>query len=438
MSSYVERAMPYYLETGTRPPRRLIWAVSLVKAAAARANAALGLLEADMAKAIEDAALEVAKGEHDNEIVIDVYQTGSGTGLNMNVNDLVATIASRRLGRPVHPNDHVNMSQSSNDVIPTAIRLAVLAAVIDNMAPNVNRLVSSITSKGAEDSDALRPGRTHLRDALPITFGQTMEAYAYMIERDLEVTIKVTDALREVPLGGTAVGTGANTRRNYAELAVKELSALSGYELRPSTSKSALMRSVADVAALSGALRSLALDMLRFSNDLRLLNSGPYTGLAEVEVPVDVPGSSMMPGKRNPVTLEAVNQAAAQVIGLDAAVAWGASLGELELNMGFMVVAYSSLRELELLSEMARKLSMAVSSLRPRKDRMESLAAASQALMTFMSPHIGYEAASRVAELAASGRPLREALLEVVKDEQTVSRLMDIIADLRRLTQPQP
>ena len=438
MSSYAERARPYYLETGTRPPRRLIWAVSLVKAAAARANAALGLMEADMAKAIEDAALEVANGGHDNEIVVDVYQTGSGTGLNMNVNDIVATIASMRLGRPVHPNDHVNMSQSSNDVIPTAVRLAVLAAVKADLAPSVSGLVSSLRRKGSEFADVIRPGRTHLRDALPITFGQTMEAYAHMIERDLDIVLRVADALREVPLGGTAVGTGANTRRDYAALAVSELSRLSGYELVPSPSKSALMRSLADIAALSGALRSLALDMLRVSDDLRLLNSGPYTGIAEIEVPVDVPGSSMMPGKRNPVTLEAVNQAAAQVMGLDGAVAWGASLGELELNMGFMVVAYSALKEVELLTEMARKLSAVIYSVRPRVERMESLAAASQALMTFMSPYIGYEAASRVAELVASGRQLREALLDVVKDDKTVERLIGVLSDLRKLTQPLP
>lgn len=438
MSSYAERARPYYLETGTRPPRRLIWAVSLVKAAAARANAALGLMEADMAKAIEDAALEVANGGHDNEIVVDVYQTGSGTGLNMNVNDIVATIASMRLGRPVHPNDHVNMSQSSNDVIPTAVRLAVLAAVKADLAPSVSGLVSSLRRKGSEFADVIRPGRTHLRDALPITFGQTMEAYAHMIERDLDIVLRVADALREVPLGGTAVGTGANTRRDYAALAVSELSRLSGYELVPSPSKSALMRSLADIAALSGALRSLALDMLRVSDDLRLLNSGPYTGIAEIEVPVDVPGSSMMPGKRNPVTLEAVNQAAAQVMGLDGAVAWGASLGELELNMGFMVVAYSALKEVELLTEMAGKLSAVIYSVRPRVERMESLAAASQALVTFMSPYIGYEAASRVAELVASGKQLREALLDVVKDDKTVERLVGVLSDLRKLTQPLP
>ena len=438
MSSYAERARPYYLETGTRPPRRLIWAVSLVKAAAARANAALGLMEADMAKAIEDAALEVANGGHDNEIVVDVYQTGSGTGLNMNVNDIVATIASMRLGRPVHPNDHVNMSQSSNDVIPTAVRLAVLAAVKADLAPSVSGLVSSLRRKGSEFADVIRPGRTHLRDALPITFGQTMEAYAHMIERDLDIVLRVADALREVPLGGTAVGTGANTRRDYAALAVSELSRLSGYELVPSPSKSALMRSLADIAALSGALRSLALDMLRVSDDLRLLNSGPYTGIAEIEVPVDVPGSSMMPGKRNPVTLEAVNQAAAQVMGLDGAVAWGASLGELELNMGFMVVAYSALKEVELLTEMAGKLSAVIYSVRPRVERMESLAAASQALVTFMSPYIGYEAASRVAELVASGKQLREALLDVVKDDKTVERLIGVLSDLRKLTQPLP
>ncbi len=436
MSSYAERARGHYLETGTRPPRRLIWAVALVKAAAARANASLGLLDERTARAIEVAALEVASGRHDDKISVDVYQTGSGTGLNMNVNDVIAEIASASLGSKVHPNDHVNMSQSSNDVIPTAIRLSILSAVSEELAPSVRGLVSALRGLADKYGDLVRPGRTHLRDALPITFGQQLEAYAHMLERGLAASLTVAELLNEVPLGGTAVGTGANTRPGYAAIAVRELSKLSGYDLRESPSKSSLMRSLSDVAALSGSLRSLALDLMRVSQDFRLMNSGPNTGFDEVEVQLDLPGSSIMPGKVNPVTLEAVNQAAAQVVGLDAAVAWGASLGELELNMGMMVVGYSALSEVSLLAEMARKLATTLGLVRPNAERMLSLAMASQALVTYMSPMIGYDAASRIASLVARGTRLQEAVREVVKDETLARRLLDIISDVRRLTGP--
>lgn len=436
MSSYAERARPYYLETGTRPPRRLIWAVAMVKAAAARANRELGLLEASKASAIESSALEVARGLHDSEVTVDIFQTGSGTGINMNINDIVAGLASRLCGCRVHPNDDVNMSQSSNDVMPTALRLAAIAAVNEDLVSAVRELISSLRDASSRFGDLVRPGRTHLRDALPITFGQQLEAYAHMIERDLSAVTSVLGLLAEVPLGGTAVGTGANADPRFAELAVRELSSLTGLSLRPSPSKSALMRSLSDVVALSGALRSLALDMMRVSNDLRLLNSGPNTGLNEVEVPVDVPGSSMMPGKRNPVTLEAVNQGAAQVLGYDQALAWGASLGELELNMGIPVVAYNVLKEVELLAEMARKLARTVSQVIPHRERMLQLAASSQALVTFLSPLVGYDAAAAISEAMSRGVTLEEAVRSAVKDEEKARKVIEALSDVRKLTGP--
>ncbi len=437
MSSYAERARAHYLETGTTFPRRVIQAVALVKAAVARANASLGLLKSDMAKAIEEAAMQVAEGKHDNKITVDVFQTGSGTGLNMNVNEVIAGIATELLGRPVHPNDHVNMGQSSNDVIPTAIRLAACAAVRDDVVPALRSLASALRSRAAEYADAVKPGRTHLRDAVPVTFGQELEAYAYMVERDADALEQALQLASEVPLGGTAVGTGLNAHPELAELAIGELARLSGCPLRPAGSRMARMRSVTDLVLLSAALRSAALDLMRISQDLRILSSGPYTGIAEVEISEEIAGSSIMPGKVNPVTLEAVNQAAAQVVGLDGAVAWASSLGELELNMGLPLTGYDIQLEAQLVSEAARKLEGVIRRMRANVERMMRLAGLSQALITVASPLVGYDLASRAAELARSeGLDLLEALRRVGAPEEAIAKVKLTLGNLLSLTRP--
>jgi fumarate hydratase class II len=430
--SYAESSREYYLETGTRFPRLIIWAMGLIKASAAKANSQLGLLDERAASCIYEEALRLSQGAYDPEVTVDVFQTGSGTGLNMNVNEVIALHVGERCGARVHPNDHVNMGQSSNDVVPTAIRLAAYRAITELVLPAARGLASSLRSRASEYTGLVKPGRTHLRDAMPVTFGMELEAYADAMEGDASALEAASARLLEVPLGGTAVGTGVNSHPRFAELALGELSSLTGLRLRQANRMRA-MRSLADLAAVSGVMRSLALDLHRLSQDLRLLNSGPNTGLGEIEVPEEIAGSSIMPGKKNPVTLEAAMQAVAQVVGLDAAVAWASSLGELELNMGVPLVGYDVQLEASLLSEALRKVdAMVVRRLRANAERMRALAEASQALVTVFSPIIGYDAATSVAEEVSRGARLEDALRRRGVPEDKVAALRD----LSRLVRP--
>lgn len=330
---YTSMASRYYLETGTGIPRRLVWAMGLVKYAAARANVELGVLDGRRGKAIMEVALELAGGRFDGDIAVDVFQTGSGTGLNMNVNEVIAREASRRAGVEVDPYDHVNKSQSSNDVVPTAIRLAAARGARDALEA-LRALVSRLESLARETMDAVKPGRTHLRDALPVTLGLELGAFAQAFRLDSNLLEQAVEAVLEVPLGGTAVGTGVNAPDGYSELAVRYLAEASGIPVRLAGSPMRPMRLLTDLLALSSAYRVIAVDLWRLSQDLRLMYSGPNTGLGEIEIRVDIPGSSMMPGKRNPVTLEAAMQAAAHVMGLDQSMLQASLLGELELSMG--------------------------------------------------------------------------------------------------------
>ncbi len=411
--SYASRASGFYLETGTRIPRRLLWAMGLVKYAAARANVELGVLDERRGRAIMEVALELAEGKFDGEIVVDVFQTGSGTGLNMNVNEVIAREASRRAGVSVDPYDHVNKSQSSNDVVPTAVRLAS-AKGAGEVKAGLSKLAGSLESLASETMDAVKPGRTHLRDALPVTLGMELDAFAQAFRLDSRLLDSAVDAVLEVPLGGTAVGTGVNAPEGYAELAVRYLAEASGIPVRPAGSPMRPMRLLTDLLALSSAYRLAAVDLWRLSQDLRLMYSGPNTGLAEVEIHVDIPGSSMMPGKRNPVTLEAAMQAAAHVMGLDHSMLQASLLGELELSMGIPLAGYVLDRQASLLAEaLVKTAEKVIARLEPRRERMRRLAESSQALVTLLTPHIGYQAASRVAGLLSQGKALPEALEEL-------------------------
>ncbi|MEB3851383.1 MAG: fumarate hydratase [Desulfurococcales archaeon] len=432
MASYAERARGFYLETGTRPPRSLIWAVGMVKYAAARANAKLGLLEPEVGEAIAGVALELAEGRYDDRIIVDVFQTGSGTGLNMNVNEVIAEEASRRLGRRVHPNDHVNMSQSSNDVIPTAVRLAAARESL-GVQRAVEELVLALERLASAEASTVKPGRTHLRDALPVTLGQELEAFAEALRLDLRVLEAARGSIVEVPLGGTAVGTGLNAHPDYPRLAVSELARATGLPVREARSRMRPMRLLTDLLALSNAYRMIAVDITRLAQDLRLMNSGPNTGFGEVEVSTPIPGSSMMPGKTNPVTLEAAMQAAAHVFGLDHSMLQASLLGELELSMGLPLAGYTLHREALLVSEAARKIAAkVVPSIEPRRDRMLSLARSSQALVTVFAPLIGYEAAARLSKELSSGTPLEEAAKRLGIPEEVVRTL----ENLEELTKP--
>jgi fumarate hydratase class II len=430
---YVERAVKVFLSTGTRFPRRIIWAMGMVKYAAAKANTELGLLDKRIGEAIMRASLELAEGKMDDRIVVDVFQTGSGTGLNMNVNEVIAERASELAGVKVHPNDHVNLGQSSNDVIPTAIRVAVYAEVKESLVPALESLIVRLRELEERYSDVVKPGRTHLRDAMPVTFGQEMGAYRDAFERDAAAIKAAAEGLLEVPLGGTAVGTGVNAHPEYPERAVRALAEASGVPVKPARSRFRAMRLITDILVLSGAVRALAVDLWRLGQDLRLMYSGPFTGIAEIEIPQEVPGSSMMPGKVNPVTIEAAMQASSHIVGLDSTLTQASLLGEFELSMGLPLAGYAAVTQASLAAEACRKMAeLVVARVEPRVERMRELAERSQALITLISPIVGYDKAAEVSRMLYEGKSIREALRAVGLSEEEINKLLD----LRKLVRP--
>ena len=405
---YSEKAARYYLSTGKRFHRQLLWALGAVKYAAAWANMELGVLEEEKAKAIMGVAREIMQGLHHEEITVDVFQTGSGTGLNMNVNELIAVKAGER-GIRLHPNDDVNRSQSSNDVIPTAVRLAAIREALA-VEGGVKRLVSKLYNLAEKYRGLVKPGRTHLRDALPVTLGFEFEAYAEELERTLGVLSRVVDNLRFVPLGGTAVGTGANAPEGYDKVVVGLLSNLTGIGLVPAKNKSSRMKLISDLQLLASSYKALAGILWRLSQDLRLMYSGPYTGIGEIDMEIEVAGSSIMPGKKNPVTLEAIMQASTHIAGLEQSLSQASLLGEFELSMAFPLASHVLHEMYILLVESLDKMVMVLDSVKPLEERMKSLALRSPALVTYLSPLIGYDRATKVAERVARGESLGEAL----------------------------
>ncbi len=427
MGKYVERAVRVFLSTGTRFPRSIIWAVGMVKAAAARANMELGLLDRIRGEAIVRASLELAEGRFDERIVVDVFQTGSGTGLNMNANEVIAQRASELAGVSVHPNDHVNMSQSSNDVIPTVIRIAAYKEVSESLLPALNETVKALRDLEEKYSRLVKPGRTHLRDAMPVTLGQEMGAYRDSIERNSKFLEDSLRLLVEVPLGGTAVGTGINAHPDYPKLAVEKLSELTGIRLKPAASRFRAMRLLSDIMVVGGVLKALSADLWRLCQDLRLMYSGPFTGLAEIDIPQEIPGSSMMPGKVNPVTVEAAMQAASYVMGMDAALTQASLLGEFELSMGLPLAGYIVVREASILGEAYRKLSdQVLPRIVPLEDRMRILAERSQALITLVAPIVGYDKAAEISRMLYEGRSVREALKAAGLSDEAIEELLDL------------
>ena len=405
---YARRAQQLYLDTGTRFPREIIWAMGLIKYAAARANMELGLLDEARGRAIMEVALRLARGDYDDRVIVDVFQTGSGTGINMNINEIIAEEASKIAGMKVHPNDHVNMSQSSNDTVPTAIRLAGIKTALEALQA-VQELAEKLREYEEKWKDLVKPGRTHLRDALPVTLGAEIGAYAWALERDLETARKAVDNMHYIPLGGTAVGTGLNTHPRYRELAIKHLSQTSGLNLKPSPNPMTEMRLLTDLELAAASLRTLAKTLWRLADDLRLMASGPNTGLAELELTLDLPGSSMMPGKTNPVTLEAILQAAAHISGLEKTIENAGHLGELELSMGIPLAGYAIVTLSKLLTQAAKAMAhKALPTLKPRPHHMRNLATKSQALITILTPIIGYEKAAQASKLLTQGHPPHE------------------------------
>jgi aspartate ammonia-lyase len=414
------RAVENYPISGMRAHPALIRAAGMVKRAAAEANRELGVVSAERADAIAAAAQEVIDGRWDAEFVVDVFQAGAGVSFHMNANEVIANRANQILGEPlgsytkVHPNDHVNYGQSTNDVFPTAMRLAALLA-LEGLYPVLDALAAGFAAKAAEFDGILKSGRTHMQDAVPIRLGQEFAAYGVAVRKSHESIARASGTLRELGLGGSAVGTGINTHPGYRVLAIANLARISGQELTPAQDMRWAMQSCAPMAEVSAALRGLALEVVRISNDLRLLASGPNTGLHEIELPSLQPGSSIMPGKINPVIPELAAMVAFQVVGNDTAVALAVQAGQLELNVMMPTMAYSVLQSIAILTNMLRQLDQrCVRGITANRARCEFYAQSTVSLATALNPYIGYaKAAEIVKDSIASGR----SIIDVARDK---------------------
>lgn len=429
------RALANFPISGLRADPALIDAVVRIKRAAASVHKRSGRLDAARADAIIAAADAVLHGAHRDQFVVDVYQAGAGTSLHMNVNEVLATLATRQLGDvTVHPNDHVNAAQSTNDVFPTAMRLAALSVLRDATGA-VDVLAASLRARADEFDDLVKAGRTHLQDAMPIRLGQEVGAWAGSLERGVRRVRESAEYLLDLGIGGTAVGTGVNADAEYAARMVVELTTLTGLPLREGADKVQLMQSMGDVAALSANWRVLALDLGKIASDLRLLASGPRTGLDELRLPAVQPGSSIMPGKVNPSVPEMVNQVVFQVMGHDATVSAAAEQGQLELNVMMPVIAHNLLSSLRILGNAARALDeRTVRGMSPNPAQLAYWVERSAALATALAPKIGYAAAAALTKRSVeTGESIRELVL---REGLLTPSEADALLDLRRMTEP--
>jgi fumarate hydratase, class II len=423
-----QRAVENFPISGLRMPRDFVRALGLIKWAAATANVELDALDAKRAAAIQKAALEVASGKHDTQFPIDVFQTGSGTSSNMNANEVIARLASQFAGIAVHPNDHVNMSQSSNDVIPTAIHVSALLGVEQHLLPALAYLSAVITRRIGEIGEIVKTGRTHLMDAMPLTLGQELSGWRTQIENGSARIMESRSRLQSIALGGTAVGTGINAHPRFAARAARYLSVKSGLELHPSPNYFESLSAQDAAVELSGQLRTLAVSLMKIANDLRWMNSGPLAGLGEIALPALQPGSSIMPGKVNPVIPEAVAMVSAQVMGNDATIAIAGQSGNFQLNVMLPVIAYNLLQSIELLSNSARALAdSAIAGFTVNTDRIGAALERNPILVTALNPVIGYEQGAKLAKQAyAEGRPIREVAAEQTNlPPEELDRLLD-------------
>jgi fumarate hydratase class II len=435
-----QRAVANLPVSGLRIDRGLIAALGQIKATAAVANAQLGLLDSDMAAAIAEAAGEVAAGVHDAHFPVDVFQTGSGTSSNMNANEVIAAIAANRLGRPVHPNDHVNASQSSNDVFPSAIAVAAARGMKVALLPALGQLADALEVKAADFADVVKAGRTHLMDAAPVTLGQEFGGYAAAVRHGAERITAVLPQVGELPLGGTAVGTGLNAPATFAPRVVAMLADQLDLPLIQARDHFEAAGSRDALVAASGTLRVVAISLYKIANDLRLMASGPRAGLAEISLPDLQPGSSIMPGKVNPVVCEAVCQVTAQVIGNDATVAFCGTAGNFELNVMMPVTARNLLESVRLLANVAPLLAdRCVRGIRAHRERLRRYAESSASIVTALNRFIGYEAAGKVARQAlGTDRTIREVVIErghIDSGELSLDQL-DEALDVLAMTRP--
>jgi aspartate ammonia-lyase len=433
------RAAENFPISDLRPLPAFVDAVVWIKRSAAVTHKATGRLEPRLADAIVRAADEVLTGQHRDQFIVDVYQAGAGTSHNMNVNEVLANRANEILGgqrgtySPVHPNDHVNMAQSTNDVIPTAMRLATLATLPHTLVA-LEQLAHSLLAKGVAFDDIIKSGRTHLQDATPIRLGQEFTAYSHTIQRHRDKLAQAADWLREMNIGGTAVGTGINAEPEYPRLMVGHLHQVSGLELREGRDRIQLMQSMGDIATFSGALRAYVLDLNKIANDIRLLASGPRTGLAEIVLPAVQPGSSIMPGKVNPSIAEMVNQVCYQALGLDLTVAMAAEAGQLELNVMMPVITHNIVFALTIVGNASRVLAeRCVDGIEADAAQCAYWLERSPALVTALAPKIGYAEAAKLAkEAVATGLTVKQ-LLE--KKQLLPKEELEDVLDLRAMTE---
>ncbi|MFD7071099.1 class II fumarate hydratase [Streptomyces sp. NPDC059913] len=435
-----QRAVENFPISGQRLERAHIEALARIKAAAAKVNAELGVVDPETAAAIESAAAEVAEGRWDEHFPVDVFQTGSGTSSNMNTNEVLATLATERLGREVHPNDHVNASQSSNDVFPSSIHIAATAAVTRELIPALDHLASSLERKSSEFAPVVKAGRTHLMDATPVTLGQEFGGYAAQIRYGVERLRASLPRLAELPLGGTAVGTGINTPPGFSAAVIAEVAGATGLPLTEARNHFEAQGARDGLVETSGQLRTIAGSLTKIANDLRWMSSGPRTGLAEINLPDLQPGSSIMPGKVNPVVPEAVLMVAAQVTGNDATVAAAGAAGNFELNVMLPVIAKNLLESVRLLANASRLLAdRTVDGITANPERAREYAESSPSVVTPLNKYIGYEEAAKVAKKSlAQRRTIREVVLEsgyVDRGDLTLEQL-DEALDVLRMTRP--
>jgi fumarate hydratase class II len=435
-----QRAVENFPISGTTLERAHIEALGRIKAAAATVNADLDVIGKDVAQAIVSAADEVARGEWDAHFPIDVFQTGSGTSSNMNANEVIATLATERLGRDVHPNDDVNASQSSNDVFPSSIHIAAMSAVVNDLMPALHHLEESLLRKAEEFADVVKSGRTHLMDATPVTLGQEFGGYAAQVGLGVERLEASLPRLAELPLGGTAVGTGINTPPGFSARVIDEVARATGLPLTEARNHFEAQGARDGLVELSGQLRTIAVSLTKVANDIRWMGSGPRAGLAEIRMPDLQPGSSIMPGKVNPVMAEALTMVSAQVIGNDAAIAFGGASGSFELNVMLPMMARNLLESVRLLAAVSRLFAdRCVDGIEADAERCREYAESSPAIVTPLARYIGYEAAAKVAKQAlAERRTIRDVVLAngYVDDGKLTEQQLDEALDVLRMTHP--
>jgi fumarate hydratase class II len=415
-----ERARLNFQVSGLRFPRRFIAALGMIKGEATGVNVELGVLDQELADAVRQAAREVAAGGYDDHFPLDIFQTGSGTSTNMNANEVIANRAIELLGgkkgskTPVHPNDHVNAGQSSNDVIPTAIHVSAYGAVAEELEPALDHLAATLEAKAREFDDVIKIGRTHLQDAVPIRLGQEFSAYAQQIRNAQERVAAAKPRLAELALGGTAVGTGLNAHPEFADRVIAQLAERTGHPFKPAPNRFEALASKDAAVEMSGALKTVAVSLTKIANDIRWLGSGPRCGLGEIILPSLQPGSSIMPGKVNPVIPESVLMVSAQVMGNDFTISLGGMAGNFELNVMMPVIAYNLLQSIEILAQASQMLAdKCVAGLEPDRERCREMVEKSLAMVTALAPKIGYdEAAALAKEAFETGRTVRELATE--------------------------